>query len=169
LENQGLHLTTATPNHAMFIPRAIVQSPRRHIHRCAPRLWRLNHHGRPHPRGNGQQEEHQNGTEQKQGQEKQQKEEQNAALPAPGEGEPITLDVSGGQSTVRLAQLGPLVVNADGTTGRVNNWAEMTAMERETTLRLLNKRNKARLDALKAKADQAGTGDAGSSTSSGSS
>lgn len=77
------------------------------------------------------------------------------------------MDVSGGQSTVRLAQLGPLVVNADGTTGRVNNWAEMTAMERETTLRLLSKRNKARLDALKAKDDQTGTGDVGNSPSTG--
>jgi hypothetical protein len=151
----------------MLIPRAIVQSPHRHIYRCAPGLWRLHHHGRPHPpRVGGQQQQQQQENQQEQ-QEKEQKEGQNAALPAPGAGEPITLDVSGGQSTVRLAQLGPLVVNADGTTGRVNNWAEMTAMERETTLRLLNKRNKARLDALKAKDGQSGTGDAGGSASSG--
>lgn len=70
-------------------------------------------------------------------------------LPAPGEGTPITLDVSGEGSTVKLSSIGPLVVNVDGTVSRISNWAEMTDVERETTLRLVGKRNKQRLEALK--------------------
>lgn len=53
--------------------------------------------------------------------------------------------------SVRLDALGPLVVNADGSMGRVGNWAGMTEGEREATLRLLGRRNKQRLEALKAK------------------
>ena len=68
-------------------------------------------------------------------------------LPAPGEG--YKLDVSGEGSSVSLGHLGPLVVNRDGTTGRVANWETMTVHEKETTLALLKKRNKARLDVLK--------------------
>ncbi|WAO87999.1 Hypothetical protein NCS54_00532300 [Fusarium falciforme] len=52
--------------------------------------------------------------------------------------------------SVRLDALGPLVVNADGSMGRVGNWAGMTEGEREATLRLLGRRNKQRLEALKA-------------------
>ncbi|OAR05264.1 hypothetical protein LLEC1_06544 [Akanthomyces lecanii] len=70
-------------------------------------------------------------------------------LPAPGEGTPTTLDVSGEGSTVRLAELGPLVVNVDGTVARITNWKEMTDAERETTVRMVGRRNKQRLDALK--------------------
>ncbi|EEU45877.1 uncharacterized protein NECHADRAFT_78810 [Fusarium vanettenii 77-13-4] len=53
--------------------------------------------------------------------------------------------------SVRLDALGPLVVNADGSMGRVGNWAGMTEGEREATLRLLGRRNKQRLEALRAK------------------
>lgn len=72
------------------------------------------------------------------------------SLPAPPEkGEPatVTLDVGSGTG-VRLDGLGPLVVNRDGSTGRVANWAEMTEAERATTLKLLSKRNRQRLDGL---------------------
>lgn len=76
-------------------------------------------------------------------------------LPAPGEGAaPITLDVSGEGSTVRLAELGPLVVNVDGTVARITNWKEMTAAERETTVRMVGRRNKQRLDALKKRTEE---------------
>lgn len=78
------------------------------------------------------------------------------ALPAPGEGETVTLDVSGGSTTVKLDHLGPLVVNKDGSLARVSNWKGMTATERETTLRILGKRNKQRLEALKAAEGQDG-------------
>lgn len=81
-------------------------------------------------------------------------------LPAPGESEPITLDVSAeGGSTVKLSSIGPLVVNVDGTVARISNWAEMTEPERETTLRIVGKRNKQRLEALKAKKAAAEEGD----------
>lgn len=60
------------------------------------------------------------------------------------------LDVSGGGSTVKLDALGPLVVNQDGTLSRIANWEQMTEIERRNTLRVLGKRNKLRLDTLKA-------------------
>jgi hypothetical protein len=75
-------------------------------------------------------------------------------LPAPGEGtaDAVTkLDVSGAGSTVRLDSLGPLVVNENGTVSRIGNWHQMTEFERKNTLRILGKRNEARLAALKAK------------------
>ncbi|KAE8360339.1 hypothetical protein BDV27DRAFT_42188 [Aspergillus caelatus] len=60
------------------------------------------------------------------------------------------LDVSGDGSTVKLDHLGPLVVNQDGTLSRIANWAQMTEMEKKNTLRVLGKRNKQRMEALKA-------------------
>ncbi|CEJ80009.1 hypothetical protein VHEMI00217 [[Torrubiella] hemipterigena] len=76
-------------------------------------------------------------------------------LPAPGEGTPTTLDVSGEGTTVKLSDLGPIVVNVDGTIARISNWAQMADIERETTVRMIGKRNKQRLDALKkAKAEE---------------
>ncbi|KJZ80317.1 hypothetical protein HIM_00167 [Hirsutella minnesotensis 3608] len=72
------------------------------------------------------------------------------ALPAPGDGtDVVNLDVSGDGTTVKLGALGPLVVNQDGTMSRISNWAEMSPIERENTLRILGKRNRTRLDALK--------------------
>ncbi|KJK67062.1 hypothetical protein P875_00127577 [Aspergillus parasiticus SU-1] len=60
------------------------------------------------------------------------------------------LDVSGDGSTVKLDHLGPLVVNQDGTLSRIANWAQMTEIEKKNTLRVLGKRNKQRMEALKA-------------------
>jgi hypothetical protein len=64
----------------------------------------------------------------------------------------ITLDVSTG-SAVKLDHLGPMVVNRDGTLSRIGNWEQMADVERQNTLRVLGKRNKLRLDALKAAED----------------
>ncbi|KAI9158520.1 hypothetical protein HJFPF1_06516 [Paramyrothecium foliicola] len=78
------------------------------------------------------------------------------ALPAPGDaaGDGVTtLDVSGGGSTVKLDGLGPLVVNENGTVSRIGNWAQMTEFEQQNTLRILGKRNQARLAALRAKGE----------------
>ncbi|KAJ5081455.1 hypothetical protein NUU61_009719 [Penicillium alfredii] len=58
------------------------------------------------------------------------------------------LEVDG--SAAKLDHLGPMVVNVDGTLSRISNWEQMTEMERKTTLRVLGKRNKQRLEALKA-------------------
>ncbi|ATY66751.1 fungal specific transcription [Cordyceps militaris] len=79
---------------------------------------------------------------------------QQQGLPAPGEGTPVTLDVSGEGSTVKLAALGPLVVNVDGTVARITNWKEMTEQERETTVRMVGRRNKQRLEALKKRKEE---------------
>jgi hypothetical protein len=73
-----------------------------------------------------------------------------------GEGQQHRLnlnDESG--STVKLDHLGPMVVNTDGTLSRIGNWEKMTEMEKKNTLRILGKRNKQRLEALRA-AEQGG-------------
>lgn len=57
--------------------------------------------------------------------------------------------MSAGQTTVKLDHLGPLVVNKDGTLSRIENWAAMAEIERQNTLRVLGKRNQARLEALR--------------------
>ncbi|KAJ0415003.1 hypothetical protein BJY00DRAFT_269981 [Aspergillus carlsbadensis] len=70
------------------------------------------------------------------------------------------LDVNG--DGVKLDHLGPLIVNTDGTLARISNWAQMTEIERRNTLRVIGKRNKARMDALKAKqAAEGGNGEEG--------
>jgi hypothetical protein len=59
-----------------------------------------------------------------------------------------TLNVNG--AGVKLDHLGPLVVHVDGTMSRIGNWAEMSEIERENTLRVLGKRNQQRLAKLRA-------------------
>lgn len=56
-------------------------------------------------------------------------------------------------SSATLEALGPLVVDVDGSVGRVGNWTEMTPAEREGTLRFLRRRNQQRLAALREKQD----------------
>jgi hypothetical protein len=77
-------------------------------------------------------------------------------LPAPSDDDSIKLDVSGEGSTIKLDHLGPLVVNQDGTMSRISNWDKMTDIEKRNTLRVLGKRNKQRLEALKAAGAQPG-------------
>jgi hypothetical protein len=79
-------------------------------------------------------------------------------LPAP-DGAATKLDVSGEGSSVKLDHLGPLVVNADGTLSRIDNWEEMTEIERTSTLRVLGKRNRERMEALKAAEAKAENGE----------
>lgn len=68
-----------------------------------------------------------------------------------GQQKPMRLDLGAeGGSTVTLDHLGPMVVNVDGTLSRIGNWEQMTEIERKNTLRILGKRNKQRLEALKA-------------------
>lgn len=70
------------------------------------------------------------------------------ALPAPGsEGATMTLEVDG--KAVELDHLGPMVVGRDGTVSRIANWDELSELERRNTLRILGKRNQARLAALR--------------------
>lgn len=67
------------------------------------------------------------------------------------EGQPkqLRLDL-GADGGVSLDHLGPMVVNVDGTLSRIGNWDQMTEMEQTSTMRVLGKRNKQRLEALKA-------------------
>ncbi|CAG7917151.1 unnamed protein product [Penicillium olsonii] len=66
----------------------------------------------------------------------------------------IKLDMSGGGTEVKLDHLGPMVVNVDGTLSQIGNWAQMTDSEKESTMRIIGKRNQKRLEALKAKENQ---------------
>lgn len=54
-------------------------------------------------------------------------------------------------TTVSMDALGPVVVNTDGTMSRINNWAEMSEIEKRNTLRIIGKRNRERRAALLAK------------------
>ncbi|PWN26301.1 hypothetical protein BDZ90DRAFT_233435 [Jaminaea rosea] len=58
------------------------------------------------------------------------------------------LDVASG-GRVALDELGPMVVNKDGTLSRIHNWASMTENERANTLRVLGKRNQLRMADLR--------------------
>lgn len=81
------------------------------------------------------------------------------ALPAVPGGNPSDthkIDVSGQGTTVPLDHLGPIVVNQDGSMSRISNWDKMTEMEQKNTLRIIGKRNKQRLEALKAAGVEAG-------------
>lgn len=67
----------------------------------------------------------------------------------PADSKATELNVSTGQA-VKLDHLGPMVVNRDGTLSRIGNWAEMSEIERQNTLRILGKRNQLRMETLKA-------------------
>lgn len=77
-------------------------------------------------------------------------------LPLPAPGSEAAASKNGATElrvgeSVALDAMGPLVVNTDGTMGRIGNWQGMTEHEKAQTLRLLGKRNKERMDVLKAK------------------
>jgi hypothetical protein len=71
------------------------------------------------------------------------------ALPAAPSDPTTNLDISSGSTTVSLDHLGPMVVNVDGTMSRISNWDKMAEIEKKNTLRIIGKRNKERLEALK--------------------
>ncbi|KAI9028230.1 hypothetical protein CLU79DRAFT_811315 [Phycomyces nitens] len=67
------------------------------------------------------------------------------ALPASAE-ETVQVGVN---DTYKLSELGPVVVNENGTISRINNWHEMNDIERANVNRILLKRNKTRLERLR--------------------
>ncbi|PRP75635.1 hypothetical protein PROFUN_08001 [Planoprotostelium fungivorum] len=91
-----------------------------------------------------------------------QKAQESLTLPAPEEGEGArTLHVG---SKVALEDMGPVVVNENGTVSQIANWSQMNQVmrhflsdtriddpqiERDNVNRILLKRNKQRLDRLK--------------------
>jgi hypothetical protein len=68
------------------------------------------------------------------------------ALPAP-------CDTTNNETidTLQLNELGPVVINEDGTISRISNWHEMSETERENVKRVLVKRNNQRLARLSSK------------------
>ena len=56
--------------------------------------------------------------------------------------------------TLKLDDLGPIIINPDGTTRRIANWANLTKSEQESSWRLISARNKKRIKALQEKAKQ---------------
>ena len=58
-----------------------------------------------------------------------------------------SIELNGG--SVSMEDLGPIIINKDGTTRRIANWDTLTRHEKETTFRLIRERNKKRLDQLK--------------------
>ncbi|KAJ5320450.1 hypothetical protein PENANT_c010G10652 [Penicillium antarcticum] len=68
----------------------------------------------------------------------------------------IKLDMSTGGTEMKLDHLGPMVVNTDGTLSQIGNWQQMSEIEQKNTLRIISKRNKSRLAALKAKEEANG-------------
>lgn len=75
------------------------------------------------------------------------------ALPAAGEetvsaehGKARTVTVGG--EPILLDQLGPVVLNEDGTMSRITNWDQMSDIEQKNTMRIIGKRNKQRREKL---------------------
>ena len=63
------------------------------------------------------------------------------ALPCPSGEEATNLGPSGSAS---LDNLGPIVINEDGTTSRITNWQNMTKEEQNRVMRIIPKRNEQR-------------------------
>jgi hypothetical protein len=71
-----------------------------------------------------------------------------------GEGDMRTHPPSISEATIddqvaKLDFLGPIIINTDGTLARIPNWNTLTVPEQTNTLRLIAKRNKARIEVLK--------------------
>ena len=52
---------------------------------------------------------------------------------------------------MKLDVLGPIIINTDGTTRRIDNWDTLTEKEKEVTWRRIRKRNAERRELLEAK------------------
>jgi hypothetical protein len=50
--------------------------------------------------------------------------------------------------TIAFEEMGPVIINADGTTRRIDNWDQMTKQEQEVAWRRISKRNAERRAAL---------------------
>ena len=64
-----------------------------------------------------------------------------------------TLTVDG--DAVSLDELGPVIINSDGTMRRISNWDTLTERERAVTMRRIGKRNNERREKLRAEAEAA--------------
>lgn len=50
--------------------------------------------------------------------------------------------------SIRFEEMGPVIINIDGTTRRIDNWDQMTKAEQEVAWRRIAKRNEERRKAL---------------------
>lgn len=50
--------------------------------------------------------------------------------------------------TIRFEEMGPIILNTDGTTRRIENWDSLTEKEKEVTWRRISKRNEERRQIL---------------------
>mmetsp|Transcript_43902 Transcript_43902/g.70589 ORF Transcript_43902/g.70589 Transcript_43902/m.70589 type:complete len:112 (+) Transcript_43902:147-482(+) len=66
------------------------------------------------------------------------------ALPAPSDAKRSETNTLKLGENVKFDKLGPVVINSDGTISRIANWDKMTETEKETTYRVLVKRNNLR-------------------------
>lgn len=46
--------------------------------------------------------------------------------------------------TIKFDEMGPVIINTDGTTRRIDNWSELSEREKEVTWRRISKRNEER-------------------------
>jgi hypothetical protein len=61
--------------------------------------------------------------------------------------------------SLRFEQMGPVILNTDGTTRRIANWDEITKHEQDVTWRRIKKRNEERRKVLLEKLEQQSTTD----------
>ena len=59
--------------------------------------------------------------------------------------------LSVGGPAISLDELGPIVINSNGTTSRIENWASLSADEQERSHRRISKRNAERIAVLRSK------------------
>ncbi len=57
--------------------------------------------------------------------------------------------------TLKLDHLGPIIINTDGTTRRIENWDTLTKAEQANTWRLISARNQKRIEVLKKQLEEA--------------
>lgn len=57
--------------------------------------------------------------------------------------------------TIKFDEMGPVIINTDGSTRRIDNWQELSEKEKEVTWRRISKRNEERRKALLEQAEQA--------------
>lgn len=67
-------------------------------------------------------------------------------------GDTIKLHVGG--DAVKMEEMGPIIVNVDGTLRRIANWQVLTQVEKEWSWRVIPERNKKRLAKLRAQMDE---------------
>uniref|UniRef100_A0A7S3ZE01 Uncharacterized protein n=1 Tax=Lotharella globosa TaxID=91324 RepID=A0A7S3ZE01_9EUKA len=66
-------------------------------------------------------------------------------LPPPSQSSNTTKTYQIGEKINLGDTMGPLVINEDGTSSYINNWAEMTEQERKNVIRVLGRRNRIRM------------------------